>query len=145
MTLPLLFLSGAGLPAWVWDDVRRRPPVDSRVADRPRGRVGLADCAEAARAAEADWPAYGVVAHSIGAVVAAALVTQDADRVRAVIGVCGIVPQGTDLCVHSPARLLEVATELNDRPRKTLGGITPAQAMQRLLLDPESPVVATTA
>jgi len=54
-------------------------------------------------------------------------------------------PQGTDLSVHSPARLLEVATELNDRPRKTLGGITPAQAMQRLLLDPESPVVATTA
>lgn len=93
MTLPLLFLSGAGLPAWVWDDVRRRPPVDSRVADRPRGRVGLADCAEAARAAEADWPAYGVVAHSIGAVVAAALVTQDADRVHAVIGVCGIVPR----------------------------------------------------
>ena len=54
-------------------------------------------------------------------------------------------PKGTDLSVHSPQRLLEVATELNDRPRKTLGGITPAQAMQRLLLDPESPVVATTA
>ena len=53
--------------------------------------------------------------------------------------------KGSDLSVHSPARLLEVATELNDRPRKTLGGITPAQAMQRLLLDPESPVVATTA
>jgi IS30 family transposase len=54
-------------------------------------------------------------------------------------------PKGTDLSTHSPQRLLEVATELNDRPRKTLGGITPAQAMQRLLLDPESPVVATTA
>jgi IS30 family transposase len=54
-------------------------------------------------------------------------------------------PKGTDLSVHSPERLLEVATELNDRPRKTLGGITPAQAMQRLLLNPESPVVATTA
>jgi len=54
-------------------------------------------------------------------------------------------PKGTDLSVHSPERLLEVAAELNDRPRKTLGGITPAQAMQRLLLDPESPVVATTA
>jgi len=54
-------------------------------------------------------------------------------------------PKGTDLSAHSPQRLLEVATELNDRPRKTLGGITPAQAMQRLLLDPESPVVATTA
>ncbi len=54
-------------------------------------------------------------------------------------------PKGTDLSVHSPERLLEVATELNDRPRKTLSGITPAEAMQRLLLDPESPVVATTA
>jgi len=48
-------------------------------------------------------------------------------------------PKGTDLSVHSPARLLEVATELNARPRKTLGGITPAKAMQRLLFDPEGP------
>ncbi|MEP6563462.1 MAG: IS30 family transposase [Nakamurella sp.] len=54
-------------------------------------------------------------------------------------------PKGTDLSVHAPERLLEVATELNERPRKTLGGITPAEAMQRLLFDPESPGVATTA
>jgi len=54
-------------------------------------------------------------------------------------------PKGTELSVHSPERLRAVAAELNDRPRKTLGGITPAQAMQRLLMDPESPVVATTA
>lgn len=54
-------------------------------------------------------------------------------------------PKGTDLSVHSPQRLIEVATELNGRPRKTLGGITPAQAMQRLLFDPEEPIVATTA
>jgi IS30 family transposase len=47
--------------------------------------------------------------------------------------------------VHSPERLLEVATELNARPRKTLGGITPAQAMERLLFEPEKPTVATTA
>jgi len=54
-------------------------------------------------------------------------------------------PKGTDLSVHAPERLLEVATELNERPRKTLGGITPAHALQRLLSDPERPVVATTA
>jgi len=54
-------------------------------------------------------------------------------------------PKGTDLSVHSPERLLEVATELNARPRKTLGGITPAEALQRLLFDPETPIVATTA
>lgn len=54
-------------------------------------------------------------------------------------------PKGTDLSVHSPQRLLEVATELNDRPRKTLGGITPAYAMQQLLFEPETPTVATSA
>ncbi len=53
-------------------------------------------------------------------------------------------PKGTDLSIHSPERLLEVATELNNRPRKTLGGITLAQAMQRLLSEPEKPIVATT-
>jgi len=53
-------------------------------------------------------------------------------------------PKGTDLSVHSAQRLLEVSAELNDRPRKTLGWITPTKAMQRLLSDPESPVVATT-
>jgi len=56
-----------------------------------------------------------------------------------------VLPKGTDLSVHTPQRLLEVATELNARPRKTLGGITPAQAMQRLLFDHEEPIVATTA
>ncbi len=54
-------------------------------------------------------------------------------------------PKGTDLSVHSPERLMEVATELNNRPRKTLGWATPAEAMQRLLSNPESPTVATTA
>jgi len=54
-------------------------------------------------------------------------------------------PKGTDLSTHSPQRLLEVANELNDRPRKTLHGSTPTQAMQRLLFEPEEPNVATTA
>jgi IS30 family transposase len=54
-------------------------------------------------------------------------------------------PKGTDLSVHNAEHLESVAAELNGRPRQTLGFITPAEAMQRLLSDPEKPVVATTA
>ena len=54
-------------------------------------------------------------------------------------------PKGTDLSVHNAEHLESVAAEINGRPRKTLGFITPAAAMQRLLSDPEKPVVATTA
>jgi len=53
-------------------------------------------------------------------------------------------PKSTDLTVHTPERLLEVATELNGRPRKTLGFRTPAEAFEELLSDPKRPPVATT-
>lgn len=53
-------------------------------------------------------------------------------------------PKKTDLSIHDRARLLEVATELNQRPRRTLNGLTPAQALERLLSDPQKPPVATT-
>ena len=42
-------------------------------------------------------------------------------------------PKSTDLSVHSVADLAQVAAELNDRPRKTLGWATPAEALNALL------------
>jgi IS30 family transposase len=42
-------------------------------------------------------------------------------------------PKGTDLAVHSPERLAEVAAELNGRPRETLGWDNPAQRLATLL------------
>jgi IS30 family transposase len=42
-------------------------------------------------------------------------------------------PKGTDLSVHSPQHLQDVAGKLNGRPRKVLGWKTPAEAMAELL------------
>jgi IS30 family transposase len=52
-------------------------------------------------------------------------------------------PKGTDLSVHTAEHLADVAAELNARPRRTLGGLTPAAALDRLLSAPTP--VATTA
>jgi IS30 family transposase len=40
-------------------------------------------------------------------------------------------PKGSDLRVHDAARLAEVAAEVNDRPRKTLGWTTPARLLEQ--------------
>ena len=42
-------------------------------------------------------------------------------------------PKGSDLHVHRPEDLAAVASELNARPRKTLGWATPTARLQALL------------
>jgi IS30 family transposase len=41
-------------------------------------------------------------------------------------------PKGTDLRVHSAEQLIAVAAELNARPRKTLGWVSPAARLAQL-------------
>jgi len=44
-------------------------------------------------------------------------------------------PKGTDLSVHSKAHLKKVQRELNERPRKVLGGDSPAEVFKQMILD----------
>jgi transposase, IS30 family len=54
-------------------------------------------------------------------------------------------PKGSDLSIHTPERLDEVATLLNNRPRKRHDWRTPAEVLDELLCQPPNqPGVATT-
>jgi transposase, IS30 family len=53
-------------------------------------------------------------------------------------------PKGEDLSKYTAAHLAAVAAELNERPRKTLGWKSPAQALNELLSQPLPTGVATT-
>lgn len=108
---PVLFLSGAGLPPWIWDGVRERLPAhpDTAVARSPRdAAASLADHADAA-AAQMSSPTFAVVAHSVGGVVATSLLSRHPGRVTAVLGVAAVVPRPGRSFVSSmpwPTRLV---------------------------------------
>ncbi len=53
-------------------------------------------------------------------------------------------PKGTDLCRWSEQEIQAVANTLNNRPRKTLGWKTPAEALNEYLKSAKQPGVATT-
>ena len=89
---PIVFLSGAGLPSWIWDEVRGRLDVESVVAEYPRrADATLRDYAEAVLS-QVGWPRFTIVAHSIGGVVAAEVVALAPERVDGVLGVAASVP-----------------------------------------------------
>jgi transposase, IS30 family len=54
------------------------------------------------------------------------------------------MPKGTDLRLHSPERLAEIAAGLNGRPRETLGWHTPAEALAALLSGTQPTIGAAT-
>ncbi|NIK55285.1 alpha/beta fold hydrolase [Kribbella shirazensis] len=90
MNSPLLFLSGAGLPAWIWDDIRAALPVETSVAAYPRAG-SLRDYATKVLAEAPER--FVVVAHSIGGVIGTQLVAQAPSRVLGFVGVAASIPQ----------------------------------------------------
>ncbi|WP_225753104.1 alpha/beta fold hydrolase [Actinotalea sp. Marseille-Q4924] len=92
---PVLLVSGAGLPAWVWDGTRAAlaDTHASTVAARPTpvSTARLPDYVEAAVAA-APPGRFAVVAHSSGGLVGAEVARLLPDRVVALLAVCAVVP-----------------------------------------------------
>ncbi|WP_454296768.1 alpha/beta fold hydrolase [Salana multivorans] len=91
----ILFLSGAGLPAWIWDDVRRvlADACDTQVAPRPTGSAaGPRDYAEAALAS-VPTGRFTLVAHSAGGVVGTEIARLAPDRVAGLLAISAIVPE----------------------------------------------------
>jgi pimeloyl-ACP methyl ester carboxylesterase len=92
---PILFLSGAGLPAWIWDQVRKELAASHQtvVAERPRhDRASLTEYAAAALDS-APWERFAVVAHSSGGTLAAEAIALAPDRVGAFLAVTAVVPK----------------------------------------------------
>ncbi|MFE9204214.1 alpha/beta fold hydrolase [Micromonospora sp. NPDC007230] len=92
---PIMFLSGAGLPAWIWDDVRRDlgEGQQTRVASRPQGgRARLRDYAQAV-IDSAPPGGFAIVAHSAGGVIGAEVARLVPERVSAFLAISAVIPQ----------------------------------------------------
>ena len=86
----VVFVSGAGLPAWIWDEVRA--VLGGIVTSRdPSPAASVADHAAAALAGAPDGRIL-VVAHSVGGVIAQEMVRQAPDRIRGVLGLSAAFP-----------------------------------------------------
>lgn len=147
----ILFLSGAGLPAWIWDDVRHHlSEYATQVAPRPEGgQVGLRDYAEAA-AGSMSAARFTIVAHSAGGVVGAEVARLAPERVLGFLAVSAIVPPpGGSFLTAMPLpnrwMLGAVMRVAGTRPpdsaiRKTLAHGVEEQTTDRLIADftPES-------
>lgn len=145
--LPLLFLSGAGFPEWIWDDVRSQfdPEQCSVVASRPSNPTA-SDLDGYAQQALIDAPErpFMIVAHSLGAVVGLRMVELAPGRVDRFLAISGVVPPPGGSFVSAmpyPNRLILdlVMRFAGTRPpdkaiRSTLAGVDPA-TIERILHD----------
>ncbi|MEH1164133.1 alpha/beta hydrolase [Micromonospora sp. CPCC 205539] len=92
----ILFISGAGLPAWIWDDVQQLLDRSHHVsvAARPTrlAGAGLRDYAEAA-IGSAPSGRFAVVAHSAGGVIGTEVARLAPERVSALLAVTAVIPK----------------------------------------------------
>lgn len=149
MTTSLLFISGAGIPHWVWKEVQDGIHLPTAIAPRPvSGKATVTDYARAALDAVPEG-SVTVVAHSAGGVVASEVVRLAPERVSGLIAVAAVIPATGASFTSSlpfPNRVLlpMILRLAGTRPpesaiRKGLAAGLDEPAVQRLLatLEPE--------
>lgn len=147
-TTTLVFISGAGLPDWIWDEAGEG--LDATVAKRPWGtNATLQEYAQAALAGTGNGP-LTLVAHSSGGVVAAAMLALAPERIRGLLAIAAVIPDpGRSFIGMMPVPqryvLGAVMRMAGTRPpesaiRAGLAAGVPEEARKRLVIefDPES-------
>lgn len=147
---PVLFIGGAGLPAWIWDDVCAGITAPSAVALRPSTPDASLDAYARSALEAAPSERFVVVAHSSGGVVATRLLGIAPERVQGLVALAAVLPRPGHSFVRSmpfPNRLVlgAVMRIAGTRPpassvRGSLAEGLPPEQQDRLVADlaPES-------
>ena len=136
MTTPLLFLSGAGLQPWIWDDVRAKVSAPTHVAQYP-SEGSLADYAS--KALDEAPERFILVAHSAGGVVGCQLLAQAPERVQGFLGISALIPGPGQSFLGALPTATRMFTSLIMR---MAGTRPPAKALRAGLANDLEPAVA---
>lgn len=139
-----MFFSGAGLPAWVWDNVRTDLPNPGTIAPRPGTGATVSHYAQAALEAAPSGP-LTLVAHSSGGLVATELAAIAPARVVGLLAIAAIISVPSRSFTRSlpfPQRLVlpVVLRLIGTKPPETairgsLGAGVSKEVIERLIQD----------
>jgi pimeloyl-ACP methyl ester carboxylesterase len=136
MTTPLLFLSGAGLQPWIWDDVRAKVSRPTHVAQYP-SEGSLADYAS--KTLDEAPERFILVAHSAGGVVGCQLLAQSPERVHGFLGISALAPVPGQSFLGALPTATRMFTSLIMR---MAGTRPPAKALRASMANDLEPTVA---
>jgi pimeloyl-ACP methyl ester carboxylesterase len=145
MSTPLVFVGGAGLDEWIWDDLREKLPVDSAVGRYPsRSDARLDDYADEVLS-QVGWPTFTLVAHSLGGVVAGQMVARAPERISGFLAISACIPASGQSFLGSLPRpqglfMGLIVRLLGTKPpdkqiRSGLGAGLPAEKAERIVTE----------
>lgn len=93
--IQIIFLSGAGLSTWVWDDVRAELNIPSVVVEYKNKNEGLAGYVSEVldSIGQSEDKRVVIVAHSIGGVVGIEVAKRLDNRVAGIVAISAVIPK----------------------------------------------------